>query len=92
KGALVSALIVAAAFGWPQVANAYVGPGAGLSLVGALWALLLAIGALLVFAGLWPVKRLLRRTGRSRPSRAGGETVRVEDPRRIDRGADERRA
>jgi cytosine/uracil/thiamine/allantoin permease len=42
-------------------AAAYVGPGAGLSLLGAFWGLLLAVGAALGFVILWPLRRLFRR-------------------------------
>jgi len=42
-------------------AFAYVGPGAGLSLLGALWALLLAVGAALLFLVAWPLRRMRRR-------------------------------
>jgi membrane protein implicated in regulation of membrane protease activity len=42
-------------------ALAYVGPGAGLSLLGALWGLLLAVLAALSFIILWPLKRYRRR-------------------------------
>jgi membrane protease YdiL (CAAX protease family) len=42
-------------------AFAYVGPGAGLSLLGALWGLLLAIGAAVLFLILWPLRRLRQR-------------------------------
>ena len=53
----------------PGVALAYVGPGAGLSVIGALFALLAAV-ALAVVGFVWyPVKRLLRR-------RAGGDDLR----------------
>lgn len=45
----------------PATAGAYVGPGAGLSLLGALWALLVALGTALVFVVAWPVRRMLRR-------------------------------
>lgn len=41
--------------------QAYVGPGAGLSLLGALWGLLLAIGAALIFIIAWPLRRMRRR-------------------------------
>lgn len=47
----------------PTAAFAYVGPGAGLSLLGALWALVAAIGTAVVFVVAWPVRRLLRRRG-----------------------------
>lgn len=42
-------------------AAAYVGPGAGLSLLSALWGLIVAIGVALGFVVLWPVRRLRRR-------------------------------
>lgn len=42
-------------------AHAYVGPGAGLSLLGALWGLVVAVGAALGFVLLWPLRRALRR-------------------------------
>jgi membrane protein implicated in regulation of membrane protease activity len=43
-------------------AAAYIGPGAGLSLLGALWGVLAAIFVALLFLAAWPVRRLLRRT------------------------------
>ena len=46
-------------------AMAYVGPGAGLSLIGAFWALILAIFTALFFILAWPVRRLLRQRARS---------------------------
>lgn len=45
----------------PSAAFAYVGPGAGLSLLGALWALLAAVGTAVVFVVAWPLRKLLRR-------------------------------
>jgi len=42
-------------------AMAYIGPGAGLSLLGALWGLLAAIGASLLFIIVWPFRRMMRR-------------------------------
>jgi hypothetical protein len=42
-------------------AAAYVGPGAGLSLLGALWGLLLAVAAALGFIILWPLRRMRQR-------------------------------
>jgi len=44
----------------PLAAQAYVGPGAGLSLLGALWGVIAAIGAALLFVILWP-RRMMRR-------------------------------
>ena len=56
--------VVIAALGAAGPAAAYVGPGAGLSLIGAFWGLLVAIFAAVAFIVVWPVRRLLRR-GRS---------------------------
>ena len=53
-----------------QTAAAYVGPGAGLSLLGALWGLLLAIGAALAFVLLWPLRRYLKRRAAGRQNDA----------------------
>jgi hypothetical protein len=55
---LMAAIAVA---GLPHMAAAYVGPGAGLSMLGALWAVLVAI--LFALAGLliWPIRAMRRR-------------------------------
>lgn len=45
----------------PLAANAYVGPGAGLSLLGALWALVVAVAAAVIFLFAWPIRRMRRR-------------------------------
>jgi len=62
--ALASFLI---AFALPTAAFAYIGPGAGLSLLGALWALLAAIGTALLLVLAWPVRRWLRRRRGGQP-------------------------
>jgi uncharacterized membrane protein (UPF0136 family) len=75
----IVSLLVLILLGAVHTASAYVGPGAGLSLLGALWGLLLAIGAALAFLILWPLRRLRQRArvqddeadadGRRHPSR-----------------------
>ncbi len=52
----------------PITANAYVGPGAGLSLLGALWALLIAVGTAVMFVVAWPIRRLMRRRNKAADS------------------------
>jgi hypothetical protein len=47
--------------GTVNTAAAYVGPGAGLSLLGALWGLLLSVGAALWFVIMWPLRRMRKR-------------------------------
>ena len=59
---LIPVLVAAAlTVGLADTAAAYVGPGAGLSLLGAFWGLLLAVAAALGFVIFWPVRRMLRR-------------------------------
>jgi membrane protein implicated in regulation of membrane protease activity len=65
--ATVAALTLAA-----TPALAYVGPGAGLSLLGAFWGLLVAILAALAFVIVYPVRRMMR--ARKRPA----ETLRTD--------------
>lgn len=60
------------ALGVTEPALAYVGPGAGLSLLGALWGLLLAVVAALGFIVLWPLRRMLKRRRTSGTVTAGG--------------------
>lgn len=55
----VAVILTAATLAEP--AFAYVGPGAGLSLLGALWGLLLALLAAVGFVLGWPVRRWLSR-------------------------------
>lgn len=54
------ALLPVLVLGLTTPAAAYVGPGAGLSLMGALWGLVAAIGAALGFVLLWPLRRMIR--------------------------------
>jgi hypothetical protein len=42
-------------------AGAYVGPGAGLTMLGALWAVIAAVALVLVGIIIWPVRLYLRR-------------------------------
>lgn len=66
----ITALLCCGAFFFPAAASAYVGPGAGLSLLGALWALLIALGTAIVFVLAWPFRRMLRRKREARERQA----------------------
>ncbi len=55
------AILICGLFLVPDTVYAYVGPGAGLSLLGALWALILAIGTAIVFVVVWPIRKMRRR-------------------------------
>ncbi|KXF78457.1 hypothetical protein ATN84_01270 [Paramesorhizobium deserti] len=60
----------------PTAAFAYVGPGAGLSLLGALWALLAAVAAAIFFIVAWPIRKMMRNRRRKFVAQqAGGDTV-----------------
>lgn len=55
-------------------AVAYVGPGAGLSLLGALWALLAAVVTAIALVAFWPLRKMLRRR---RAARAAADEPRT---------------
>jgi hypothetical protein len=54
-------LVLIGAAAMSNAAFAYVGPGAGLTLLGALWGLLLAICAALAFVVMWPLRQWRKR-------------------------------
>ena len=86
---LVAGLGAVLTFGWAAPALAYIGPGAGLSLLGALWAVVLAVCAALLFLLLWPLRRLLRQRRRvsaspSRQQREEAELMRRTRGPRVD--------
>ncbi|WP_339861789.1 hypothetical protein [Thalassospira alkalitolerans] len=51
-------------------AQAYVGPGAGLSLLSALWAVLAAIFVAVGFVLLWPIRKMMRKRKRARQAKS----------------------
>ncbi len=61
NGLSAAGIGLALVFAWVTPAAAYIGPGAGLSLLGALWGVFAAIAAALLFLLIWPLRRLLRR-------------------------------
>ncbi|MDP2696695.1 hypothetical protein [Thalassospira sp.] len=59
-------------------AHAYVGPGAGLSLLGALWALLAAVVVAVGFVVLWPIRKMMRKRKNAAAARDAATTVTAE--------------
>jgi len=59
----------------PLAAEAYVGPGAGLSLLSALWGLLAAVGAAFLFLIMWPIRRMRRRKRDAQAARENPTSV-----------------
>lgn len=53
--------VFAAAAGLPSSALAYVGPGAGITLLGALWGLLAGVAMAVGIILFWPVRIMLRK-------------------------------
>jgi len=64
--AFFTLMIMVLIVGTTNTALAYVGPGAGLSLIGALWGLVLSVGAALWFVILWPLRRRRKRSQQQR--------------------------
>ncbi|AUG51761.1 hypothetical protein [Thalassospira marina] len=54
-------------------AQAYVGPGAGLSLLSALWAVIAAVGVAIGFVLMWPIRKMMR--NKRRKNAAGSQTA-----------------
>lgn len=65
---LTSALVFVVTAILPATAMAYVGPGAGISLIGSTIGLLVALGTAIGFVIFWPLRSLLRRRRRSAPA------------------------
>jgi cytosine/uracil/thiamine/allantoin permease len=80
---MVRTMIAAAALvaGVALPAAAYIGPGAGLSLLGAFWGLLLAVGAALAFVILWPLRRFFRRARTAQPDQTAAQHSAASQPR-----------
>lgn len=74
----------ALALSLPLAAQAYVGPGAGLSLLGALWALLIALGTALLFIVAWPLRKMLRRRRAERAGLAAEDGLASNEPVRAE--------
>ena len=66
----IAVLLALTALSVAEPAVAYVGPGAGLSLVGAFLGLLVAVLAAVGFVVLWPIRRMLRRRAASSAQKA----------------------
>ena len=64
---LIPLIAAAALLLTSDAAFAYVGPGAGLTMIGALWAVILAVFMALFFVVAWPVRRMLRRARHKAP-------------------------
>lgn len=77
KAVLATTLLLLAA-----EADAYVGPGAGLSALGAVWGLIAAVGTAVVFVLLWPIRALLRRVRGRRPAEAQPQAPAPHEPPR----------
>lgn len=73
-GAGSALLLIGAAATMPGAAHAYVGPGAGLTAIGTVIALLAALLLAVVGFVWYPVKRLLKKRGAARPSPDAAET------------------
>ncbi|MEX0839680.1 MAG: hypothetical protein WD034_09110 [Parvibaculum sp.] len=78
RAIFLASLLSVAGFAGP--AAAYVGPGAGLSVIGALVGVLLAVGAAAVFVVGWPIRRMMRRRKEDAAARAAARNAARSSP------------
>ncbi|WP_219858420.1 hypothetical protein [Stutzerimonas azotifigens] len=64
----------------PLAAHAYVGPGAGLGLLAALWGLLAAVGVAVIYIVMWPIRRMRRRRKAEQVATASSTSPVTETP------------
>ncbi|RKZ50491.1 MAG: hypothetical protein DRR08_30240 [Candidatus Parabeggiatoa sp. nov. 2] len=79
KTRVLTLLTVTAVLGFPKMAMAYVGPGAGLTLIGSLIGLVIAILTALGIILFWPVRALIRRIRGKQPTTATMESDNVQE-------------
>jgi hypothetical protein len=79
RRAYVALLTLGVVLAWPGAAFAYLGPGAGISMLGALWAVIAAI--LFALAGLiwWPIRALRRRRKQAAAGAAAADGHAADD-------------
>lgn len=70
-------VVLASFIGAAAPAFAYVGPGAGLSLIAAFWALLIAVVSSLAFVVFWPLRKHLQRRKANAMRREAASTARM---------------
>jgi hypothetical protein len=61
KSTLAVGLLACALVLWAEPAAAYIGPGAGITMLGALWGVIVAVALALGAVLFWPIRILLRK-------------------------------
>jgi uncharacterized membrane protein len=67
---IIKTIVLLALATMPAAAFAYVGPGAGISLLGALWGLIVAVVMAISVILFWPVRIMLRKRKAKREAAA----------------------
>ena len=72
-------VITLALFALPDLALAYIGPGAGITFIGALIGLVLAVLSAVGFILFWPIRRLRRRMKARKAQKENIEVLESQD-------------
>ena len=75
KTTLAIGLLAAMLALWAGPAAAYIGPGAGITMLGALWGVVVAVALALGAVLFWPIRILLRKRRKAQASAPAGAAV-----------------
>ena len=73
-------IIVMASMLLPSLASAYVGPGAGISMIGALWGLIIGVVMAVGVILFWPIRIMLRKMKANKAAAEEGAAMTTDTP------------
>lgn len=76
KSILAMGLLACVLALWTEPAAAYIGPGAGITMLGALWGVIVAVALALGAVLFWPIRILLRKRRKATTAAPAGAVAR----------------